>query len=200
MSPFVSVAWPDSGGTPGSIDIRTAADTDVGHSRYGIVEMWNDNPAFHTRSAATTSQVGVRFPNVLIPQGATITSATVTVYAPDNSRNYYSPADDTTVGLEQADNPVAPASGTKDSRSINTGTTTTWVQDGGFIYQNNDPMNAIDLTTGMQEVVNRAGWASGNAVVAWFLHGGNGTTANGFRPHQGQASGVTPRLQVEFTY
>ena len=196
--PFVHVAW--GGSTAGSIDIRTAANADVGHARGGYTECWNDNPAFHTRTGGTTSYVCVRFDNVLIPNGATIDSATVTTYQHENSSDYNSPADDTSVDIEDADDPSAMTdTGFETRQSNGTGNAFTWAQDNEG-YLNNDAMTAITLTSALQAVVNRAGWSSGNAVCVWFYHGGNGTRSNGFRPHAAQTTAYTPRLQVSFSY
>lgn len=104
---------------------------------------------------------GFRFPNVTIPNGATITSAVINFTA----RSNFSMTAGITVDIycENVDNSAdfattadvvdrARTTATAAWSAPNTGTTDVAV-------------NSADFTTAVKEVVDRAGWASGNALM-----------------------------------
>lgn len=100
----------------------------------------------------------VRFPNATIAQGATINSATFQGY-------FFNTSYDTaafTVAAAAADNPGA---------ITETDTTPTWTTESVSVNLS-DVMSSgsgfytiADVTDIVQELVNRAGWASGNAIL-----------------------------------
>jgi hypothetical protein len=100
---------------------------------------------------------GIRFQNVTIPQGATITAATL---SPDfvNATN----SGTATIFGEAADNAgTYVASSNNISGRSQTTHSASWAMSGvtssGF-------QSSPDLTAIVQEIVNRAGWSSGNAM------------------------------------
>jgi PKD repeat protein len=106
-----------------------------------------------------TSDEGLRFQNITIPQGATINSASIRYYA-------YSGSGDTTIRFraESVDDAVpfttAPAnltSRTFGSAYVDWTLPTSW--SGGS--QHTSP----DLTSILQPIVDRSGWGGGNAIV-----------------------------------
>jgi hypothetical protein len=111
--------------------------------------------------AAGTFFAGFRFQNVTIPQGATIGSASI-------SPNF---AGATNTGIstmlgEAADNSATFGTSTNNisGRSTTTNTAswdTSTVASSGF-------QPSPDLTAIIQEIVNRSGWASGNALSILF--------------------------------
>ena len=107
--------------------------------------------------------VGVRFLNVMIPQGAKIVSAYVSFLASDN--------DDHDVNLmiygQDADNAVGFASNNNDISSMpKTTVSTTW----NIIskWKNNNTYKTPDLKSIIQEIVDRPGWSSGNSMAILF--------------------------------
>ena len=93
---------------------------------------------------------GARWAGVAVPQGATITSATLSFTL---SRGVNSGA----VGVHQVDNAPALASGQH---------TTVFTPTGGWPIGSGP--KTVDLTAGVQALVNRPGWAAGNALtVRW---------------------------------
>lgn len=105
--------------------------------------------------------LGFRFNSVTIPQGSTINSAGLEVYVDSTA------ADDPDVDIycEDADDAGTFTTGANDisSRSLTTAKTN-WSAGGvgaGF-------KTAGDITSAVQEVINRGGWSSGNDLVVIF--------------------------------
>lgn len=130
-----------------------------------------------------------RFTSVTIPNGATISSATIEVNVGNNSG--------TTKLIGKcgaADNATMPASfSDANTAPKTTGTTAT------VAWANNSGYQSLDITAEVQAVVNRAGWASGNAMVVYFMD--NTSTAGNFTHVQlYETSGaVAPRLTITYT-
>jgi len=115
----------------------------------------------------------VRFAGVTIPQGVTITSAVVklTAYSSLSGDPIYS-----NCHFEDADNPAAPTSaGDYQGRSLTAGiawdNVTAWTD--GVQY------DTPSLTSILQTVTNRVGWASGQAVL--FSIENDGTSNGDYR-------------------
>ena len=92
--------------------------------------------------------------------------------------------------LEAADNPSAPTSNSDvNGRSLTTGTAWNSVEamTGGTWY------DSVDITNEVQEVVNRAGWASNNAVIVYIKD--NGSSTNAYRMLSAY-EGYTPKLII----
>lgn len=117
--------------------------------------------------------VAFRFQNIYIPQGSTITSATFTYEAYDTDAS----TDNVKVWAEAADNSAAlvftsgnsnsPQGKTAGSQSV------AWTlpnQTTGTQY------TSPDISTVIQEVINRGGWSGGNALT--ILIRNNGATEN----------------------
>jgi len=113
---------------------------------------------------------GYRFDGVAIPQGATVTSATFSIYLDAQvggtvSRNFH---------CEDADDAATFAAGDRpDGRTATTAYTT---KSSG--WDTSPAWNDVDITTAVQEVVDRAGWATGQAIVV-LGKPGSGTTTEG---------------------
>ncbi len=92
---------------------------------------------------------GLRWGSLAIPQGATITSASLTLTVSNDVRN------GNATGFHQVDN--APA--------LATGQATTTHSPYVSSPQLTAGTHTLDLTASLQALINRAGWASGNAAV-----------------------------------
>lgn len=102
--------------------------------------------------------IGYRFTGVTIPQGSTINSATLQYYVTstardDNEHNVY---------CQAADNAGTFTTGTNDisSRTLTSANTSVTANSVGVGFY------SVSITAAVQEVVNRAGWTSGNALAA----------------------------------
>jgi hypothetical protein len=139
--------------------------------------------------------VGTRFRNVTVPQGATITSAYLQLTAEEAP---HSNATSLTIRGQAANNPptFAAVNGDLSGRPTTTAsaawTVDPWlnVGDAGLAQRSSS------LTGIVQEIVNRPGWVSGNALV--LLITGSGTRiAESF--NKTATPGGDPRLHVEYT-
>lgn len=129
-----------------------------------------------TTSAAKldgTNHGGFRFPNVTVAQGATISSATIQFEQLAGLSGLGSQIGNQTIYGEAADNSAVFATTSNNisgrSRTTATGTKMLDTATGGA-------SQTADVTSVIQEIVNRAGWASGNALSILFI--GTGTAAS----------------------
>lgn len=114
--------------------------------------------------SSTYNPAGVRFTNVTIPKNATIDSATLNVYVSSSSVDepnlyIYGQAVDNAGEFLNATNDIS-------SRTKTTAKTTWYVASPGT---GTGSKTSPDITAVIQEIVNRAGWASGNALVLIFV-------------------------------
>jgi len=109
-----------------------------------------------------TSTAGLRFTNVTIPQGATISSATLTLYG------YSTYSTGSTISAiaacEDADNSAAFASSPANFKSTNRPRTTATSSAVNIASVTAGNAYTWNVTTSVQEVIDRAGWTSGNAI------------------------------------
>lgn len=135
-----------------------------------------------------------RFLSVTIAQGTTITSATLTLkaqatYSTANTISciaYGEAADNAAIYTATGTNINARArttanSGAKDIKSVTAETDYTW-----------------DVTTAVQEVINRAGWASGNAIS--ILIRDNSSTSNEWQDFYTYDNTTTKAPKLDITY
>lgn len=148
-----------------------------------------------TSDGATNQLVGVRFNYLYIPQGATITNAYLEFTPKSNGDTINSGNPVITIRAQNADNALTFTTGSNNIGSRPTTTASvTWspgAWTAGTRYQ------TANIASVVQEVVNRAGWASGNSM-AFIL---SGSAANNFRrawSFNGNVNGA-PRLVVEYT-
>ena len=139
-------------------------------------------------------KAGFRFQNVSVPTGATITSAQLHLYA------YYSATGNpallnTKLGLEDQDNPGAWVTGTHEPRSATmTSAYVTWAPSSWAAGTWYDSPNLKDS---VQEVVDRAGWASGHAMAVLWVD--NGTAASNLCNPADSSSGASAVLTIYWT-
>ncbi len=132
---------------------------------------------------------GLRFTNVTIPQGATITSATLDVVV-NNSINDIPDID---IYCQAADNAAAFSTTPYDisSRALTTAKGQWIVASPGT---GSGAKTSPDFSAPLQELVNRPGWASGNAAV--FLMYNRGSSDFRFQSYD---TGTAATLNVTYT-
>lgn len=137
---------------------------------------------------ALNAYVGLRFNNVTIPQGSTISSATLTLELTSAS------FDDINVEIscEAADDAAtfAAVNGNISGRTKTTNKTN-WVQGAA----GTGPEVSPSFATSVADVTDRAGWVSGNDLVV--LLRGLGTDPLRFRAFDGS---TTPYATLDITY
>jgi hypothetical protein len=103
----------------------------------------------------------ILFANVTVPQGATITDCTVTIYC----QTAYALEVDYLVHFEDADEGTTITSRADgDSRSWTTGTSGVLPNPWYYLASHTTP----DMSSDMQEITDRAGWSSGNDLL-WMI-------------------------------
>jgi hypothetical protein len=156
---------------------RTRGDVELGMDKEG------------TSFVATT--VGLRFAGLAIPQGAEITSAYVQFTVDERAKGESS----LVVRGQQADSAPAFTSATNDiSARPTTAASVAWSPSAAIwavVGTAGPDQRTPSLTAVVQEIVNRPGWASGNALVIVV-------TGSGRRTAESFEGGFPPVLHVEY--
>lgn len=120
--------------------------------------------------SVNTYKAALRFQNVTIPKGATITSAKITLYTgslgASGSPNLkiQGIAEDNTAAFSTTFGAHGPW-----SRGGTSSVVTGWTPTAGA----NTTYDSPDITSVIQEIINRGGWASGNALGLFVLDNGS---------------------------
>jgi len=134
--------------------------------------------------------VGLRFQNITIPQGSTITNAYVEFTSEDND----SPTINLTfTGQAIDDAPTFTTTSFNISNRTTTSASVTW--NNVPAWTNNVTYQTPDLSTIIQEIVNRPGWASGNGLVIMVTASAIERDAYSYNGSSTKA----PLLHVEYT-
>lgn len=198
MAPFISIAW--AGGVePGSIDLRVAATYD---SISQTNTYWGTADPLYWSGTSTNQNTALRFTNVQIPVGATITSARLTVYTDDNMYGAAS-TQEVTIGAEAVDSATQLTS-LSDHNTRKTNITTATVD--WYVWEANGPLSGADqpvqspdISTVVQEIVDRSGWASGNNIQFFAADKGTGSVSLAMRSYWSGVSASYPRLEVSWS-
>lgn len=151
---------------------------------------------FTGAAASSRNFIGCRFTGVNIPQAANITSATFSGYAFNNNK-FDDP--DCAVHANAVDNATGFTHGVGNfsvSGKTRTTANTTWL-----LTDTGSPKWEIspDISAVIQEVVNRPGWVSGNAIVIILKPGTSGNTlVIAGAGAGGMGSSFTAKLDVTF--
>ena len=144
------------------------------------------------RASSNNQYVGLRFQNVKVPQGATIVSATIEFEVDSTASG--------TVNLTiQGENSSSPSTFTSTSNDISARPLTT-----ASVTWNGVPNSAVNtklttpnLATIVQEIVNPAGWASGNPMAFRIERSGTGTDNRNVESYDSEAA-AAPLLRVTY--
>ena len=144
-------------------------------------------------TGGTQRSSGFYFTNVTIPQGATITNAYVTTTA-------YQDASGTTctikIGAMPDDNynGFSNTAGDRPHDAVLTTATVSWSPDA---QTDGNTYNTPDIKTVIQEIVDREGWSSGNAIGIVFQN--NGSSINAARYASTYENSEPASLTVEYS-
>ncbi len=170
-TPTSTTPTPSPTGTPTTVEKRITVSTDdaeeyVSNYQVGTVITTSADIEL-TYDGSVGQKIGLRFPGLTIPQGATVTNAYVTFTARDAG----SAADVVTFKAQAADNaPTFAAASNNVTSRVSGAASATWTPGPWTV---GGTFTTPDLGPVVQEVVNRAGWVSGNAVA--LLVTGTGT-------------------------
>lgn len=122
---------------------------------------------------AVLRNIGLRFLNVTIPQGATINSAFIRFVALSTKN----PTVDTQIqGVDEDNTAQFDVSPDPQDTPYNRTKTTAVVQwDGAVSHTANANLDSPDITSIVQEIVDRVGWSSGNAMGFYLSDDGSGS-------------------------
>ena len=163
---------------PPPVNIRVAQSTDDAEERVSDGALYLTSSDLElTNDAGYWGQqvVGVRFQNVAVPQGATITRAYIQFVADETqseatSLMFYEQAADDAPAFASADYDIS--SRAKTAASVAWDNVPAWNTIG-------ETHQTPDLSPIVQEVVNRGGWSSGNGV-AFIVAGSGHRTAHSY--------------------
>ena len=138
--------------------------------------------------------IGMRFQEVAIPAGATITSAVLEFFPSE----VLSGDIDVTISGEAADDSAAFTTANSDLSSrteTSVAGRVNWVQTDDW-DDVNVPQQTDDITTIIQEIVNRPGWCGNNALTLLIKENNDGDNLNAFSFDGDQSR--APMLRVDF--
>jgi type IV pilus assembly protein PilY1 len=145
--------------TPTDLSVQIAASSDDAEQTGTTMNLTqNDLDFFQGR------WVGMRFDNITIAQGATINTAVVEFTAQENASGT---SGEMEIYCEDVDDATTFTSGASDI-SNRTLTTANASWENAETWSNGNTYDSADFTSAVQEVVNRASWASGNAINVIF--------------------------------
>jgi hypothetical protein len=138
------------------------------------------------REPGLTYRSGLRFPNITVPQGATITSAILTVeqFGSTGSVQPY-------IGATNTNNAPTLNSSIIIGTPLASPTVLTTTGNGSRNY---------NITGSVQAVINRAGWASGNSMMicAELVDNGSDLSYNQWRRHDTFTPALRPVLTISY--
>ncbi len=179
----------------GSIDVRVS---DISDSVSEDVRTTDDTELILLANSGF-STVGVRFNSVDIPQGATITSATLELTSQSDQSGPNADFDiighdvDQSIGFELG------SSADLASRSFSAGTTAVV----GWNNHDDSPVNGTDVSPSIvsiiQEIINRPGWFRGNALSLILRSSNQERRWHSFAEDGQNNPDRLPRLQVAYT-
>lgn len=174
---------------------QSAADEDGAEQNLSSGDTWSDSSDYEfVFDGANQQIIGVRMPNVVVPQGATIAHAYLRFIAQDD---YTAGTHDCTITGEDADNAAQFTPGTGNANiSGRTPTTATVAWGIPAIYWR-DLVSTPDIAAIVQEIVDRGGWASGNAMSFKFT--GSDTDLRNFQSAAAFPYGLGVALHIEYT-
>jgi hypothetical protein len=169
---------------------RPGADADDGY--VNNVTWVSSDPDRLGNSGGLLLQPAIRFPSVNVPQGATINSAIIT-FMPSHSDSAATVNID--IAAENADDP-AQIVDTADFNGRSRATAVDW-SPGAWTAATAE--NTPDIAASIQDVVNRAGWAAGQAMNIFFDDDISSSGALRRYETHDTASGDEPFLTIEYT-
>ena len=180
-----------SGGEVNTLTVRVAAGSDdAEESATGDMNLTSSDLELVFNDSNQT--VGIRFSAVGIPQGATIVNA----YLQFQTDETDSGATVLTIEGEDSDNaPTFAVTGGNISSRPRTGASIPWSPEPWLtVGEAGAAQRTPNIASIIEEIVNRAGWASGNSLVI-IVTGTGERTAESYNGDQNGA----PLLQVEYT-
>jgi hypothetical protein len=176
-----------------TLNLQVAATADDGHSYIGLAFI-TYQVLFGNVSGYSTPSFA-RFTGVTIPPGATITAATLTWTAMVTQTSI---AVAMKVHAAAADNQAAPTSLATHAAIPRTTAFVAYDGNGATGWTIESIYSPSDLGSVIQEVINRAGWVSGNALV--ILTDNNGSSDSASRQAYDYQNSTSKAAKLDITY
>ena len=139
--------------------------------------------------------IGIRIQNVTIPAGATINAAVIRFVAQDDGPS--STNGSMTINCEDADDAATFTTGSNNI-SGRTLTTASAAWSNAEIWLTNQSYDTPDFSQTVQEVIDRGGWASGNAMVVVLTNNSSNANDRDAHSYDGNSS-LAPELRITYT-
>ncbi len=182
----------------GAVSARISLGSDDARQPVGGATLLSENELMlgNNNDSAQQGFTGLRFQNLAIPVGATITSAYIQFSTDDTPTNIGNPANFTIDGQNTANPPTFTTAVNNISGRPRTAAQVAWVTPNwsGPRISSAD-QRTPDLTPIVQEIVNLAGWAPGNAMVFIINPSADHRNAESFNTANGVFS---PALVVNY--
>ncbi len=184
------------GSTTGTVDVQVSSSSDDAEqdATSNAVNTTSTDLDFLSNrgSAPNYGHVGMRFNNITVPTGATITSASIEFRANGTGVSGGSPS--MTIKAQAADNALTFTTG---NNNIGGRPTTGSVPWNPPAWGNNSVQQTPDLSSLVQAVVSRSGWSSGNSI-ALIVSGPISTAFREAESYNGSVA-LAPRLVINYS-
>ena len=176
-----------------TLNLQVASGNDDAHEAETGYGFTVSDPNLLIQAAANNYDrwwAGLRFDGVTIPQGATITSASLQTYKTSSNDIL------ATIYAEDVDDADDFSTTADVSGRTLTTASATWTDSSGTV---SDWVTSADISSVIQEIVDRGSWASGNALVVIVAGRANGSNVSGFiRSYNGDTI-YAAKLDIEYT-
>ena len=198
--PIAGASYTDSGsepchnsGGPGVLDVRVDGSSDDAEERAGGNMSLGSSDLELVFDAGGNQTVGMRFDGITVAQGATITNAYVQFQTDETSSGQ---ADLTIVGEDVNDAATFSSQSNNVSSRTTTSASVSWpsVPSWLSVGESGPDQRTPNIASVIQEIVDRAGWSSGNAL-ALIITGSGERSAEAYN---GSSSGA-PLLHLEYS-
>ncbi len=177
-----------------TVDESVPSGADDGQLFAGSYEQTSQQIQSGDDSGKGGNNLWIRFTSVAIPVDATISQAILTYIAHDTASNN---AVLTDLFFNDEDNASAPTNATDYNNKSVTAASVAW--DNIVSTTQGNSYNSPDIKTPLQEVIDRGGWASGNAIM--ILHKDGGSTGSASRKWAAfeHATLAPPAISIDYT-
>lgn len=138
--------------------------------------------------------IGLRWQSINIAQGATITSAKLSLYQTEDNGTLVA----NIRGIDE-DNTVTWVSSSRPSQRTKTSATIT-ANEANWNNWGVGNWIDIDITSVIQEIINRGGWSENNALAVVIEEASGGSEANNIRARAYEYSGNTSGAKLDIVY
>ncbi|MBO6779073.1 MAG: T9SS type A sorting domain-containing protein [Rhodothermales bacterium] len=192
-APLLEVSYTTPGG--GSVSSSVSQSSDDAEQAVSGGSMDLNSSDLELMTDGGEQYVGMRFQSIAIPQGASISSATVQFHVDETEANT---AIEVTIRAEDVDDASTFTSSNNNigSRTETTASVSWSIPHWQSVSDEGADQQTPDLSSVIQEVVDRSGWNSGNDIVLIFKSA-SGSGIRTAEAYDGESSNA-PRLDISY--